>query len=198
MMIFASSMASATTYTLKVSTDSASYSGAASIKITGSVSPAPGASTGVTLKLINPTGVVLGVWTAGVGASSGEFNYTLTAGGTSSWTAGTYTVNATWGAYPPQLYAQTTFTYSTAITTTTTTSTTTSTTSSTTSSSPSTTLTSTQSTPSSTTTTSSGGGGIPEFPFQAVSAGLLVAAVAVGYLIVRKRSLTGSVNPSPR
>ena len=191
--------AAQTTYALKVSTDATSDAGTATSNIIGSVLPPPGPSTAVTLKLINPSGAVLGVWYAAVGASSGSFNYTLVAGGNSGWTPGTYTVNATWGAYPPQRYAKATFTYSpTATTTTTTTSTSASSSTSTTSITASTNTTTTTSSTASTTTTSSGGGGIAEFPFQVVSTGLLVAVVAVGYLLLRKRSLAGSRIPATR
>ena len=185
-MLTAGSIAAQTTYTLKVSTNSATYSASDSIKITGSVSPPPGPSTGVTLKLINPNGVTLGVWYADVGASTGLFNHTVVAGGSAGWTAGTYTVNATWGAYLPQLYADAKFTYSPTVTTTTTTTTTTTST---------TTITSTTKTTSPTTTTTttpSGGGGIPEFPFQALGAGVLVAVVALAYLLVRRSAVRQS------
>ena len=183
MLVLGTGVATAqTTRTLTVSTDSASYSASQTIRITGSLSPAPGPSTAVTLKLINPSGTVLAVWEAEVGATSGLFNHTLVAGGTSGWTEGTYTVNATWGAYPPQIYANTTFAYSPIFTTTTTTTTSSTTTSITTI------TTSTTSKAATTTSSSSGGGGIPEFPFQAVSLGILVAMIAAGYLLVRRSS----------
>ena len=180
------------TYTLKVQTDQASYSASQTIKISGSVAPAPGPSTAVTLKLINPSGTVLGVWSAEVGATSGLYNFSLVAGGSAGWTAGTYKVNATWGAYPPQLYAQSIFAYSpTAPTTTTTTasstttaSTTTTTTTTTTTHTTTTTTTTTATT--TTTTTTGGGGGIPELPFEAIYVSMLVLIVTTGYLLVRK------------
>jgi hypothetical protein len=167
-----------TAYTLKVSTDTASYVSGQTIKISGSVSPAPGPSTGVTLKVINPSGMVVAVGEANVGASSGTYNYSLVAGGSSSWTTGTYMVNATWGAYPPQIYAKTTFSYSPTAVTTTTSSTTSSTTTSTSST-----------TTSSTTTSSSGGGGVPVFPFEGVLTIFVVAVVVTAYLVARRATM---------
>ena len=207
LILTAAGAAAQTTYSLSVSTDQSSYAGSQTIQITGSVSPAPGPSTAVTLKLISPDKTVLGVWEAPVGASTGLFNYSLVAGGSSSWIAGTFTVNATWGAYPPQLYKQTTFAWSPPVTTTTTTTTTstttttttptTTTTTTTTTTSTTTTTTTTPTTTTTTTTTTSGGGGIPDFPFQAASVGVLVVAMAVGYLLVRKSSLAGRRLTSP-
>ena len=78
--ILAAGVAAAqTTYTLKVTAASQSYSGTQTVKITGSVSPAPGPSTAVALKLINPAGTVLGVWEAPVNGTSGLFSYSLVA-----------------------------------------------------------------------------------------------------------------------
>jgi hypothetical protein len=182
-LLTAQGVAAQTTYTLKVSTDSSSYIAGQSIKITGSVSPAPGPSTGVTLKVVNPSGTVVAVGEADVGASSGSYNYTLVAGGSSGWTTGTYTVNATWGAYAPQIYAQAKFSYSpTAVTTTS---------STTTSISSITTTMTTTTTQTSTTSSSAGGGGIPVFPFEGVFTLFFAAVVLSAYLIARRSAARG-------
>ncbi|MDG7008365.1 MAG: hypothetical protein JRN06_09020 [Nitrososphaerota archaeon] len=185
-----------TAYALKVQTDQQSYFGTQPILISGSVTPAPGASTGVVFTIVNPSGTKLGYWNADVNGTTGDFSYSIVAGGSSAWVAGTYTVNATWGAYPPQVYAHSTFSWSPTATTTTTTTTTTETPTTTTTTTPSTTT--TTAAPSTTTTPSSSGGGIPEFPFQAVSVGILVAVVVAGYLLAKRSSLAGRRLPSPR
>ncbi len=190
--------AAVTTYTITVSTNASSYASGQQIKITGTVSPAPGPSTGVTIRLFGPTGNLLGAYPAPVAATTGAYNYTVVAGGSSGWTSGTYTVNSTWGAYPPEISNKTTFTYSTGATTTT--SSTTSATSTTTTSSTSTvTPTTTTSTSTSTSvtpttiattstqpTTSSSSTAIPEFPYQFAIAGIFVAALAAAYLVIRR------------
>ena len=179
-----------TSYTLTVSTDKPSYASGQAIQVSGKVSPAPGPNTAVFLEIINPHGVVVAPGEAQVGASTGSYNYTFVAGGTSSWVSGTYTVNATWGAYPPQVDAVATFQYAPTVITTS--SSTTTSTTSTTSSSASTSSTSVITTSSSSATSASsskGGGGIPEFPFQAALAGALAIAIVSAYLIVRGASI---------
>jgi hypothetical protein len=175
------------TYTLKVTTDSPSYAASQTVKITGSVTPAPGPSTAVTLKVINPSGMVLVVGAAEVGATTGMYNFTLVAGGSSGWIAGTYTVNATWGAYPPQIYAQTRFTYSPAAVTTTTSTTTTTTSTTGTTTTTSTTVGETSSTlTTSSSSSKAASGGIPVFPFNGALTVLLAVLVASGYLVARR------------
>ena len=188
-LLVAQAVAAQTTYTLTVSTGSASYITGQAIKITGSVTPAPGPSTGVALKVINPSGTVVAVGEAAVGASSGEYNYSLVAGGSSSWTTGMYTVNATWGAYAPQIYARATFSYSPTTVTTTTSSTTSTTTTTTTTASTATTTTS--STTQSSSTSSSAGGGVPAFPFEGVLTFFFAAVVVTAYLIARRSAVKG-------
>ena len=205
-LIFAQGAMAQSTYTLKVATDSSAYGPGQTIKVTGSVSPAPGPSTAVALKVLNPAGTVVAVGETSVGASSGLYNYTFVAGGSSAWSSGTYTLNATWGAYPPQIYAKATFAYSTTVTTTTTTTTTTTptttTTTTTTSTATQTTTTTTTTTATTTTTTlsttssSSGGGGIPAFPYAGALTALFVALVLSAYLVARKFALRGPPVPS--
>ena len=218
-LLFTTQAAFATTYTITVATDATSYIAGQTIKVTGSVLPTPGPSTAATIRICltacKAGNAVVAAVPAGIGASTGEFNYTFVAGGP-NWAAGTYAVNATWGAYPPTIFHVTTFAYLVSKTTTTsTTSTSTSTSSSTTSStsttsssitstsSSSTTSTSSSSTsssslPSSSSSSSSGGGGIPEFPFQASFAGVIVVVVVVGYLMARKAATQRPIMPSTR
>ncbi len=189
-LLFTQVAVAQTTYALTVSTDASSYTGSQSIKISGHVSPAPGPSTGVILKVVNPSGAVLLVDEANVGASTGEYNLTVVAGGSSSWVAGTYMVNATWGAYPPQIYAHTTFTYSPTVATTTTTVVSTTTTSNTTTTT-TTAVTTTTTTTTTTTSTSSGSGGVPVFPFEGTLTAIFVLFVLSAYLVARRFAAKG-------
>lgn len=204
-----------TTYTITVKTDASSYTSGQHIKISGTVSPPPGASTGVTIRIFNPAGQLVDPVEAFPNAVTGAFNCTTIAGGSAEWTTGTYTVNATWGAYPPAISHAANFTYSASATTssttssTTTSSTTHSTTSTTTSSTTtSTTATTTTSTTSSTTTaqtsastssstTSSSASPIPEFPYQAAFAGLFFLLIAAAYVLVRRTVALPATRPSP-
>jgi hypothetical protein len=151
----------ATTYTVSVQTDAASYSAAQTITTSGTVSPAPGPNTAVVVTIKNPAGTVVDIGDDPVNPSTGAYTQVTVAGGSSAWIAGTYSVNATWGGNSSTATMTTTFTYSPTVTSTTTSSTTTSTTSSSTSktTSSSSTSTLTTSTPPSpppvTTTTSS-------------------------------------------
>ena len=203
-ILTAQGAAAQTTYTITVATDMPSYVTGQTIKVTGTVSPAPGPSTAVFVKVLNPAGKVVTVGDSPVGATTGAYNFTLVAGGTADWTTGTYKVNATWGAYPPTIFHTATFAYTASVTTTTTSTSTTNTSSSTTS----TNSTSTTSTSSTTTTTSSstttstsstgGGGGIPEFPYQATFAGVFAVLIAAAYLLARRFATRGPVLPSTR
>jgi len=200
-----------TTYTITVKTDSASYTTGQLIKITGSVSPPPGPSTAVTVRIFNPSKPMQLVYVAeaNVSASTGAFNSSLVAGGGPGWIAGTYTVNATWGAFPPVIFQTASFNYTVATTTTTTSTTsstsatsttatasstttsqtttsTTSSTSSTTTSVSTSSATSTTTTPSSTSTTP-----VPEFPYQLGFAGAFLVVIAAAYLLMRRRPGAG-------
>jgi hypothetical protein len=196
-------MASAVTYTITVATDSSSYTTGQTIKVSGTVSPGPGPSTAVLLRICSSvckSGTLLAVGEASADSTSGAYSFTFVAGGSSSWTTGTYTVNATWGASPPTIFKTTTFTYTVAVTTTsssssssssssTSTSTSTSSSSSTTSSSTSTTSsTSSSSTTSSSSSSSSSStsAAVPEFPLQASFAAVFVAVVVVAYLLAKR------------
>ena len=212
LMLTVQGAAAQTTYTITVKTDSASYASGQQIKISGAVSPAPGPSTGVTLRIFNPSGQLVRAAEAGVSASTGAYNSSLVAGGSPEWTIGLYKVNATWGAFPPTIFKVTTFNYTASTTTTTTTSTTTTTTTTTTpptttTSSTASTTSTTSSTPTSTSTTtsstktsavpststvtpsvtsSSSTTAVPEFPYQWALAGMFVTVIVVAYLFARK------------
>jgi hypothetical protein len=111
--------ASAVTYTVGLQTSASSYSGTQAIPITGTVSPAPGANTGVIITIENSNGSLADVDEVNPSASTGAFNYTSHPGGNAAWIAGTYTVNATWGGDGTSASAVVTFTYLPGTTTTT-------------------------------------------------------------------------------
>jgi len=193
--------ASAVSYSVTVRTDSANYVGSSSISITGQVSPAPGANTSVLLRVYNPIMVLVGASEAPVNGTTGSYSYSFVAGGTSSWVAGAYTVNATWGAYGPTVFQTVTFSWSPLTTSTTSTSTTSSssTTTSTTSSTTTSSTTTSSTTSSSFTTTSSttsvtssssatSSTSVPEFPFQMVAVVVTTVLLASAFLIMRSRT----------
>ena len=216
-----SGAASASSYSLSVGTNSPSYSGNASITVSGQVTPAPGVSSAVLVRVFDPSMNLTTADEAPVNATTGLYNCTFVAGGSSLWIDGTYTVNATWGALGPVIFTTTTFSWSSSAISTTTSTTsesttatstapTTLTTSTTTSSVNSTSVTTSSATPPSTTasvqtsssTTSSStttsasstsSGSVPEFPFQVLAVMLFSALVAGSYLLVRKHKGTPSL-----
>jgi len=96
--------------TVTVSTNASSYSGNATIQVSGTVTPAPSAAgTAVVVTTTGPMGAV-DTGTAPVAATSGTYAYVLVAGAP-SWVPGTYTVNATYGGPGGTGSAKTTFTY---------------------------------------------------------------------------------------
>jgi hypothetical protein len=101
--------------TITVATDAASYQGAATIHVTGTVSPAPSANTAVLITTKGPRGAV-DYGAPAVSTSTGAYSYTFVAGGGGNWVTGTYTVNATWGASSgtAPVFATTTFQYTSA------------------------------------------------------------------------------------
>lgn len=172
----------AATYTLTVTAGASSYQGIQPISISGQVSPNPGPNTAAVVQVFSPTGKLVLAGSQSVNASTGKFTFTGVTGGTSDWVTGTYSVNATWGAYGPQLNAKATFVYTaSAASTTTTSTTTTATTTSTTTTTSSSTTTATPST-----TTSSSGGGIPEFPYELSAAVVLTTIILVSYMAMRR------------
>jgi len=211
-----SGAASATSYVITVQTGTSSYSSSANITVTGQVSPAPGPSTSVFVRVFNPSMVVATETVAPVNGTTGIYTCSFYAGGSPAWIDGVYTVNSTWGAYGPVIFGTTTFSWSSsAVTSTTTTSTsssqpssststsitsttpttslTTSATSTTTSVSSTFTSTSTQtsSSPTSSTTSintsTSTSGSVPEFPYQIIVAAVFSALIVGSYLLIRIR-----------
>src|SRR3984957_19432540 len=146
-MLLTAGQVMALTYSVSVQTDAGTYSGTQPIVISGAVSPAPGNSTAVFIKVYNPNSVLVIVASASVNVTTGAFRDMEVTGGTSQWVAGQYLVNATWGATGPVISGTTTFQYATQNMT----STTNSTSSSTNSTSSSTTTTTSSSTSSTTT-----------------------------------------------
>src|ERR1700722_6236637 len=146
-MLLTAGQVMALTYSVSVQTDAGTYSGTQPIVISGAVSPAPGNSTAVFIKVYNPDSVLVIVASASVHVRTGAFREMEVTGGTSQWVAGQYLVNATWGATGPVISGTTTFQYSVGNVT----STTNSTSSSTNSTSSSTTTTTSSSTSSTTT-----------------------------------------------
>lgn len=123
LLAFSPPLSLALSYTLSVQTVAPSYFGTQTINIVGKVSPAPGPNTAVFLTIINPGGKVVYVNQDSVNGTTGVFSDSVAAGVSQDWVDGTYTVNATWGAYGPPLRAVATFTWSPAQTTTTSTTT---------------------------------------------------------------------------
>lgn len=162
----------AVSYSITVQTDKTAYTGANAILITGKVVPAPGPNTAVFVSILNPYASPVDFGSEAVDPNTGAFSHKTVAGGTGNWTSGTYTVNATWGAFGTVVFQTATFTYSASVTTTTTTTSTTT----------SRTTTSTTSTATSSTSTSST---IPEFNPEAL---LLVSLAALGAVAVLGRS----------
>src|ERR1700722_7195547 len=157
-MLLTAGQVMALTYSVSVQTDAGTYSGTQPIVISGAVSPAPGNSTAVFIKVYNPDSVLVIVASASVNVTTGAFRDMEVTGGTSQWVAGQYLVNATWGATGPVISGTTTFKYSVGNVTPPTNpspSSTNPTTSSTTTPSSSTSSTTTSSTTSSTTSTTS-------------------------------------------
>jgi len=143
----------ATTYTVSVQTDAASYSAAQAITTSGTVSPSPGPNTAVVVTLKSPAGTVVDIGDAPVNPSTGTYTQITVAGGSAAWVAGTYSVNATWGGNGSTATMTTTFAYSPTSTTTTTSSITTSTSSTSSTSTTSTSKTTTSSSSSTLSTT---------------------------------------------
>jgi len=101
---------------MTLGTNMPSYSGNEPIIITGAISPTPGANTGVVITTRNPGGNIVDTGVTNP-SSVGSFNYTLVPGGP-AWTAGTFSVNATWGGSGGTASRVVTFKYSPAVSTT--------------------------------------------------------------------------------
>jgi len=96
-MVLAPVVAFAAGETVTVATNATSYSGASTIQVTGTVTPAPtSTNTAVVVTTKGPAGVV-DTGTVPVATGTGAYAYTFVAGGSPMWTSGTYVVNATYG-----------------------------------------------------------------------------------------------------
>lgn len=97
--------------TVTVSTNAQSYSGNASIQVSGTVTPAPSATgTDVVVTTTSAKTGVVDAGTAPVTPVTGAYSYVFVAGAP-TWVAGTYTVNATYGGPGGTGSATTTFSY---------------------------------------------------------------------------------------
>jgi len=119
-ILLAASAVSAVTYTITVQTDASSYSGAQTVRVSGTVSPAPGPGTAAFLKVLNPNNSPVAVGGPSVDGTSGAYQYSFVTGGSSNWIVGTYVINATWGSSGPVVFSTARFNYSPSVTTTTT------------------------------------------------------------------------------
>jgi hypothetical protein len=113
--------------TVTVATNAQTYTGQATIEVSGTVTPPPtSAGTSVVITTTGPMGAV-DINPAPVAATTGTYSYVLVAG-SSDWVPGTYTVNATYGGPGGTGSGTTTFAYQGVVIGTTTTVTTTTTT----------------------------------------------------------------------
>jgi len=103
--------------TLTVVPGQSSYSDSNTISISGTVSPTPSVASNVVLTITNPSGAIVDVSSNPVSTTTGTYSYAVVAGGTPSWTAGTYTIKAVWGASGQSASATATFTYTPSSTT---------------------------------------------------------------------------------
>src|SRR5580658_589965 len=96
-MVLGPLAAHAATSTMTLQTNAPTYSGQATIIITGTISPAPTIASSVVITTRGPVGAV-DIGTAAVATGTGAFTYSLVSGGSATWVTGAFTVNGTWGA----------------------------------------------------------------------------------------------------
>ena len=112
-LVFGPTLAFAAGETVTATTNAGSYSGQATIQVSGTVTPAPAASnTAVVITTKGPQGVV-DTGTAIVASGTGAYQYTFVSGGSANWVNGNYVVNATYGGPGGSGSTTTTFAYST-------------------------------------------------------------------------------------
>ena len=110
-LVLGPALASGATRSMTLTPNSSSYSGQATITVTGTISPAPTiANTAVVVTTKGPAGAV-DIGEAVVATGTGAFTYVYVSGGSANWVTGTFTVNGTWGAQGDTASAITTFTY---------------------------------------------------------------------------------------
>jgi trimeric autotransporter adhesin len=96
-MVLGPLAAHAAASTMTLQTNAPTYSGQATIIITGTISPAPTIASSVVITTRGPVGAV-DIGTAAVATGTGAFTYSLVSGGSATWVTGAFTVNGTWGA----------------------------------------------------------------------------------------------------
>jgi len=112
-LVFGPTVAFAAT-TITATPNATSYSGQATVQITGTVTPAPSSSSSaVVVTTKGPAGVV-DTGEAPVATGTGAYTYTYVSGGSTGWVTGTYTVNATWGFGGVVASTTSTYTYTAA------------------------------------------------------------------------------------
>jgi hypothetical protein len=100
--------------TVTVTTNAQTYTGQATIQVSGTVTPAPSsAGTSVVVTTTGPMGAV-DTGEAPVASATGTYSYVFVAG-SNLWSSGTYTVNATYGGPGGTGSGTTTFAYQGAI-----------------------------------------------------------------------------------
>ena len=99
-------------YSVFLQTDQSSYSGAQSIKITGTITPPPGPNTAVIITVKNSAGSVADINEVTPSSTNGSFSDVSIAGGNSAWVSGMFSVNATWGGDGATATNFVTFSYS--------------------------------------------------------------------------------------
>ncbi len=184
--VFASAQ---TTYTITVGTNNTIYGGTQVGLVTGTISPGPGTGTAASLQITNPSGTLV-FEDAVVVSATGSFNDSFTMGANSNWVAGTYTLTASWSpsisVTPITATAQFTYTPSSTSSTATTTATpaTVTQTITTTATLPVTTTTTSTATQTVISTTTQTSSSVPSWAYAAMVV-LLIAGLAVGYMIKR-------------
>ncbi len=112
-LVFGPTVAFAAT-TITASPNATTYTGVATVQITGAVTPAPSSSSSsVVVTTKGPAGIV-DVGPAQVATGTGAYTYTYVTGGSTGWVSGTYTVNATWGFGGVVASTTTSYTYTAA------------------------------------------------------------------------------------
>ena len=96
--------------TLTVSPSQGTYSGSATITLSGTVTPTPTVPSSVVITVKSPSGATVRVSSNPVSTTSGAYSDTWVGGGLMT-VSGTYTVNATWGASGSTATAVTSFAY---------------------------------------------------------------------------------------
>jgi len=101
-------------FTITVATDKSSYSGTATIRVTGTISGGTIPSgTSVSIQIRNPQNTLVDAGTAPVDPATGAYSKDFVAGGPSWSVPGTYTVTVSWAPdlSTPPISASTIFTY---------------------------------------------------------------------------------------